>query len=466
MAETWTVRLERLDVLDADEDGLLSDGDEPYLIALGFRSRLSTPGSTQVWWSGVLDDDWAAGTESGGHAAIPESMGKVVFDNVDRPNAAAVAAGQVPEILGTILVVMESDATPFDAVRDKMNELKSFVSGRLIDLVEHGTINLADPGPQLDQITRDAKDQLEPGVFDAIVLFLESFTDPDDLVGTRSLVLVAGDASLAGQTRLPLLADQGIDWEFENGGIKYKVTGRVERKGWRDWYVLDGAAYNQPAGLAAVSRFEGNMEVFATGMDGMVRVNWFDGQWRGWYVLDGAAFAQSAGLAAVSRFEGNMEVFATGMDGMIRVNWFDGQWRGWYVLDGAAFSQSASVAVVSRFDKNMEVFAVGQDGMVRVNWFDGQWRGWYVLDGARFSQTAGLAAVSRYNGHMEVLAVGEDGVIRGNWFDGQWRGWYVLERAGFSQDANLAAVSRFTGNMELFATGQDGMIRVNWYAPA
>ncbi len=49
MSETWSIRMEQLSVLNADEDSTFSDGDEPYLVAIGFRSRFQTPGSTQVW---------------------------------------------------------------------------------------------------------------------------------------------------------------------------------------------------------------------------------------------------------------------------------------------------------------------------------------------------------------------------------------------------------------------------------
>ncbi|HYU86635.1 MAG TPA: hypothetical protein VEK80_17660 [Kribbellaceae bacterium] len=60
----WNLRLEQLHILDADEDGFASDGDEPYLVAVGFRSRFRTPGSTQVFWGEMLDDKWANGVEA------------------------------------------------------------------------------------------------------------------------------------------------------------------------------------------------------------------------------------------------------------------------------------------------------------------------------------------------------------------------------------------------------------------
>jgi hypothetical protein len=39
-----------------------------------------------------------------------------------------------------------------------------------------------------------------------------------------------------------------------------------------DWKTLEDAAFSQTAGLAVTSRYEGNMECFAMGPDGMIRV--------------------------------------------------------------------------------------------------------------------------------------------------------------------------------------------------
>ena len=59
--------LHTIDVRDAQEDGILSDGDEPYIVTLGFRSKFRTPGSTTVFWGhdlhelGDLDEGDSAG---------------------------------------------------------------------------------------------------------------------------------------------------------------------------------------------------------------------------------------------------------------------------------------------------------------------------------------------------------------------------------------------------------------------
>src|SRR5687768_2207674 len=116
MAGTWSIVLDRLVVHDADEDDFFSDGDEPYFVTMGVRSRLGVPGTTEVFWSGVLDDDWANGIDDGGAAGIPSSMGRLDFPGVETPGVAELIGGARPEVIGAVIVAIESDATPFDAI--------------------------------------------------------------------------------------------------------------------------------------------------------------------------------------------------------------------------------------------------------------------------------------------------------------------------------------------------------------
>lgn len=111
MSELWRIQLEQHH-LDAGEDSFLSDGDEPYLVAIGFRSQFRTPGSTKVLWGGILHDDWADGIDTGGTAAIPADTGVLAFPGVDRPTREQMLAGKMPEIVGALVIAMESDATP------------------------------------------------------------------------------------------------------------------------------------------------------------------------------------------------------------------------------------------------------------------------------------------------------------------------------------------------------------------
>ena len=67
---SWQFNFHTFKADQVQEDGLFSDGDEPYLVFIGFRSKFRTPGSTQAFWSGYLEDDWANGIESGEQGLI------------------------------------------------------------------------------------------------------------------------------------------------------------------------------------------------------------------------------------------------------------------------------------------------------------------------------------------------------------------------------------------------------------
>ncbi len=130
---TWSIRLENLHVLDADEEGIFSDGDEPYLVAIGFRSKFQTPGSTQVTWRGMLDDEWAEGADDNETFPIPERMGVITFPGVEEIGKISAALGRKPELIGAFVAAFESDATPFRdiraAIKDVLAALKPGTGG-------------------------------------------------------------------------------------------------------------------------------------------------------------------------------------------------------------------------------------------------------------------------------------------------------------------------------------------------
>lgn len=233
--------MERLRVADAQEESWYSDGDEPYIVVMGFRSKFNTPGSTQVFWSQNLDNDWAEGMEDGDERAIPSQMGKVSFYNVRRPTAAQILAGEKPELLGAVVIAMEEDLTSDGTIRDMMNDLRDALRTELERLIAGGQINLANPGPDIDRAVRNVKNSMEPGFWGKVGLFLGSFGDPDDAIGIHFLMFAAVDPSLEGVINLPALpgATMGVLKEqtfpmsttpivITGDGAKYKLSGAVD----------------------------------------------------------------------------------------------------------------------------------------------------------------------------------------------------------------------------------------------
>ena len=76
-----------------------------------------------------------------------------------------------------------------------------------------------------------------------------------------------------------------------------------------------------------------HMEVFVAGTTNVVQADQFDvTAWQRWFPLGSMTFDAQTNLAALSRFEGHMEVWAV-QGGVIWGNWFiDGSWRNWYPL--------------------------------------------------------------------------------------------------------------------------------------
>ena len=193
----WTLKLERLKA-NAQEDGVLSDGDEPYFIAVGFRSRLDTPGSTQTFVNDFNDADWVDGIDDGDSRDILSSMGTLNFSNVETLSAGDVLAGKKPELVGAVVIAMEEDSAPTHIIRDIVNDLRSSLQSELSRLVEQGELDLTNPGPSITAAIERVKSAIEPDFLGKINIGLQSIGDPGDRIGIHSFLFAAVDDPLLG----------------------------------------------------------------------------------------------------------------------------------------------------------------------------------------------------------------------------------------------------------------------------
>jgi len=237
-------RIERIVADRVQEDELLSDGDEPYLVVVGFRSRFRTAGSTQVFWGRDLHelDDL---DDAGDSVAVPPSMGELFFPGLQIVSRDALIGGTFPEVFGAFVIAMESDATPFGEIRDQIDELKGALHNELARLVERGELVsnlLADPEviagevrTNLGAAVRNVIGALKVSVWEGLSIWLQSFTDPDDIIGFHAHVFAGVDDSL-GQL-LPAMSSaqmnvgphrpQPVDVVIEGDGARYRVQGDV-----------------------------------------------------------------------------------------------------------------------------------------------------------------------------------------------------------------------------------------------
>ncbi len=183
---TWKVSPVSVEVVDQED---WDAGDEPYVIQLGFRSKLGVVGSSDSWvvsqcTSGAGMPATDVGTP-GTVVPIPPGGADIVFpeaQNVDIGDLLFETAAL--EIFGTMTLVMERDvligtcawtetinATLPGLLRDSLNLL---VAGADVPPTEEDLINLI-VGLIDDFIA------FVPG---AIAIAVEGLGDPDDMLGT------------------------------------------------------------------------------------------------------------------------------------------------------------------------------------------------------------------------------------------------------------------------------------------
>ncbi|MPZ63082.1 MAG: hypothetical protein GEU93_17680 [Propionibacteriales bacterium] len=418
---SWEIRLETLRVNDADEDDFWSDGDEPYLVAVGFRSKFRTAGSTQVFWSGVLDDEWAEGVEGGQSRGIPASMGVLAYPDVELPTRQEILAGSMPELVGAFVLALESDATPFGAVRDKIHEMQTVIREQLLNLIERGNIDLQNPGPSIAAAQKAARDTLTPSVAEAIGLWLRSFADPDDFLGVGLLAFGGVDPSAVEGTGLPVLTAGDVTLSFGADGVSYDVLGRIvahDSPRWRGFELVGANTAATSGSITAVSRIPNSMEVWFAGGNGSVQDKfWYEGgNWQG-FELAGANHAAATGsISAVSRIPNSMEVFWVGANGSVQgAYWYEGgNWGRYELAPAGSASTSGSITAISRIPNSMEVFFVGANGSIQDKfWYEGaNWQGFELAPAGTASTTGSITAISRIPNSMEVFFVGANGSVQ------------------------------------------------------
>lgn len=475
MADTWRIRLSRLEVRNADEDDVTSDGDEPYLVTIGFRSKFKTPGSTKIMWTGHLDDDWANGIDGDESAGIPAQMGLVSFDDVERPTLKQISAGTMPEVLGAIVVCFESDATPFDAIRSKMRELEGEIRNQLVPLIEQGQLNTFDPGPQIQAAVQAVRDKVTPTTREKIAIWLSSFADPDEMIGFESLVFAAVDPSV--QVNGVTTLDAGpLALAFITSGVDYRVSGQVER----EVSASSPLAATARSYVNVVSRSLDKLDVFMTGGDGAVRTAAWQpefGGWRGWWDLRGGRAVAGAAVTAVSRSADKLDVFVVGTNGEIHTAaWqpsFSDGWRGWWDLLHGATAAGAPITAVSRSKDKLDVFCVGNDGHVyTAAWqpqFTGGWRGWWRIGDVKAPAGSYVGVVSRSADKLDIFVTDVNGrIMTAAWqpeFADGWRGWWHV-RGGLAKPGSpITAVSRAKDKLDIFAVGTDGGVYTAAWEP-
>lgn len=257
---SWQFDFRKLTAIKAQEEGFASDGDEPYFVFFGIRSKFQVPNSTQVFLNDYFDDEWAEGIGSGESKDIPNKMGVLTFPDVDVLSPSDVLKGQFPELIGFIGIAFESDATPFGEISDLMNKVRDAAFQEVKRLIEDGKINIQDPKTDIQQAIQNVQNAVRLTTWDKIRIGLSSFADPDELIGITNEFFIAGDSSLKSylfqqDSPFGVLESKDLQLNFQGYGAHYQVDGVLETFNIAPTAVVAGDTFGVPGMSRSFSLF-------------------------------------------------------------------------------------------------------------------------------------------------------------------------------------------------------------------
>ena len=211
-----------LTVVQAQEDGFFENGEGCDVAVIKWRVIPGTAGSASAEFIGNLQE-LGSGADDGAVLSIPSSMGAVTFAGVQSSTLnQLLTQGIVPELVGTVMVVMESDLTPWGTINNLMNDVEAALQSELVSQVEPLTIaQLTDPAAVADALSTAAANveaAVTPRIWDSIRLFLGPLGTPAAPIDVGFTVWIAAYGSL-GQliegsllSALPAGATGGVWW--------------------------------------------------------------------------------------------------------------------------------------------------------------------------------------------------------------------------------------------------------------
>ncbi len=256
----WKVRPVSVTVHDKEDP---DPGDEPYVIQVGFRSKVGVPGSSSTSISSQCHANKLPATDVGRNGTtvpIPAGSADVTFSGVQNLDIADVATGSSPfEVLGTLTFVMERDGVFAGcAVSDA---LKNALLGVVTDALDLLIANSPVPPTTeelVDLIVANLGDFIN-AAGSLIGAVLEGLGNPDDVIGVAAQIhlptrggltdLINGALDLAGlfspgledgfipidglpsslQIRVGTLSPSTTQFRFTSPGVDYTYTSSVTR---------------------------------------------------------------------------------------------------------------------------------------------------------------------------------------------------------------------------------------------
>ena len=199
----------QLTVVTAEEDGFFSDGDEPYVMIVQWRSTPGVSGSTEVSLLAGVGLPLSNGAFDGEVLPIPPAQGEVTFADVVPVGLPQLQAGTVPEVMGAVVVAMEEDSNTDSAIDNVFLDFAAAIEDEIVAQIEPMTFanvaNQAAVSAAIVNTTANVLTAVEPELGVAYNLWLSSFGDPDDIVGIGHTVYVASAGTFSDVMNAALL---------------------------------------------------------------------------------------------------------------------------------------------------------------------------------------------------------------------------------------------------------------------
>ena len=185
----WGIGFTALRIVDAQEDRRfanfsVSNGDEPYLIVLGFKGDIGIQGSVQLFKNRYEDDEWAENTRAGRTVRIPDDMAIMRFNDVSETS-----------VIGILAIMMESDRTPWPIIADRVDEITSRLRQAAVrEIEERASLDPSDTS-LLDNLHQNMIEAGSPlatslSAGEAIENLIFSGVDTDEVIGMNALIFM------------------------------------------------------------------------------------------------------------------------------------------------------------------------------------------------------------------------------------------------------------------------------------
>ena len=190
-SSNWEIAITSLKVVDAEEDNSilgvvpLSDGDEPYIIMIGFHSTFGNTQVTDVRENVIDDYQWTKDHyKAGQKMTVPVKMGVMRFQDVGKR-----------DVIGVVVIAMEADRSPKQLIQRMIQLSKEQMQAVVEWSVESQSMDAFQSPSIVQELHRSMQEAIAPiedpqTASHAIQNIVFSGGDRDEVIGINSLIFM------------------------------------------------------------------------------------------------------------------------------------------------------------------------------------------------------------------------------------------------------------------------------------